>query len=38
MARNLNTHNFTETEMIFRRNIIYLREKAVLQDMQLPEN
>lgn len=30
MARNPNTHNFTETEMIFRRNIIYLREKSGL--------
>lgn len=27
MARNPNTHNFTETEMIFRRNLSYLREK-----------
>lgn len=30
MARNPNTHNFTETEMIFRKNIIYLREKSGL--------
>lgn len=27
MARNPSTHKFTETEMIFRKNLIYLREK-----------